>query len=43
MKPLYLKNNNNINVTLNHAGKCFGQAPLLFSGAMECDCHTFEQ
>lgn len=21
----------------------FGQAPLLFSGAMECDCQTFEQ
>lgn len=41
MKPLF--KNKNRNVTLNHTLKCFGQAPLLFSGTMECDCQTFEQ
>lgn len=38
MRPLYEKKSH-----IKSRLKYFGQAPLLFSEAMECDCQTFEQ
>lgn len=35
------KRETNTKFHLNHTSKYFGPAPLLFSGAVECDCQTF--